>query len=513
MIELSNSKKFPILVFSLVILVLVQPMTAFAAEFCAGSSEIDSVPFFVDQVYLDIQKRPADANGQKFWGSHLEDLNSRMCRSANPAVLSSNCEWNNAAEVLEEILNSPESKSKNGEFNANPEFVTVLYRILLHRAPLEAGLKSHLAILNSGGSRASVISTFLVGEEYRKRFPCHEGAHMRAEGPPAGMTGRSGHTELGVNGHPITQPAYSDSTGVSYEDQLTQVQNLGAKWYRFDVSTAADFTKVDLLIKKAQAHGIQLLPVLFPPVDRAHDSPAIAYRKAYDGALSFVNRYKSAFHVYELSNELDIYSMSGGSGDQPTDYNPEKYPLAKELLRGLSEGVHAADGSAQRIINYGGWLHTGFFQRLENDGIRYEIVGIHWYQNMGEITCPGQPFPCPGRRVHFNVIQRLQTITHGKPMWVTETNYSPLASNSAEANMQRKEQYLPPTLTRYFNSPGVYPFDVVMIYELLDEPNLGKGGATQTQVGLISVARRADGGYTMGAPKPTFQSVQRVVKR
>jgi hypothetical protein len=180
------------------------------------------------------------------------------------------------------------------------------------------------------------------------------------------------------------------------------------------------------------------------------------------------------------------------------------------MLRGLSDGVHAADGSAQRIINFGGWLHTGFFQRLEDDHIGYDIVGIHWYQEMGEITCPGQSFPCPARPLHFNVIQRLQAISHGKPMWVTETNYRPLPTNSVDANNARKQSYLPPTLERYLNSPKLYPFQVVMIYELLDEPYFP---GPEAQYGMFSVTKRPDGGYALGPAKPTFQSVQRIIKR
>ena len=73
------------------------------------------------------------------------------------------------------------------------------------------------------------------------------------------------------------------------------------------------------------------------------------------------------------------------------------------------DGGAAADGSALRIIDFAGWLHTGFLQRLENDSIPYDIVGIHWYQGFGEITCPGQALPCPARLQHFNVLQRVQT--------------------------------------------------------------------------------------------------------
>lgn len=510
MIKFPSRKKIYFVGFALLVFVFIALATGFASEYCAGGSEVDKVPTFINQAYLDLLGRRPDKQGQNFWTSRLEEQNRRACSSANPEFLAGDCEWNNAAQIIQEMLNTPESKRRNGAVTGNAEFVTALYKTLLDRPPEPAGMKSHLSLLSSGESRPRVVMTFLLGQEYRKRFACRKDTQVR-EAASQAQTTSSGRAELGVNGHPMTQPPYSNTTGVSFNQQLMLVQDLGAKWYRFDVSTQPDFATLNLLIKAAQSHGVQLLPILFPPVDRAHDDPATAYRKSYDGALNFVNRYKNVFHVYELSNELDNFSIIGGGGDKVTDYNPQKYELVKQMLRGLAEGVHAADGSAQRIIDFGGWLHTGYFERIENDHIPYEIVGVHWYQDMGEITCPGQSFPCPARILHFNVIQRLQAITHGKPMWVTETSYKPLPGNSVEMNVNRKLDYLPQTLQRYMNSPSVYPFQVVMLYELLDEPHLTR--VTEQQTGLFSVTRRPDGKFVLGAEKPDFRAVKRVVER
>jgi len=496
---------FRLLAASSLILAFVLLQTVSASEFCAGNSAIDQVPFFIGQTFADVLNRTPGGEGERYWASRLEERNAQTCRSGKPAVLADSCEWKNAAQIVVEILNTPESVSKNGRVSSNNEFVTTLYRLLLRRAAEDAGLKSHLAILGSGGTRPSVVMTFLSGEEYRRRFTCHEETRES-------VVGTRERAELGVTGHPLTQPAYSDSNGVSFDDQLAQVQRLGATWYRFDVGTGVDFTKMDQLVKKAQAHQVQLLPVIIPPIDRVHDNPSTAYRKSYDGAVNIVSHYKSSIHVWELANEEDIRTLQGAaSGDKITDYDPQKYALVREMLRGLANGVRAADGSARRMINFGGWLHTGFFQRLEDDGVPYDIVGIHWYQEMGEITCPGQSYPCPAKLQHFNVVQRLQTITHGKPMWITETNYRPLASNSVEANISRKQEYLVPTVERYLKSPALYPFQVVMIYELLDEPY--HANVAEQQYGFFSVTHRPDGGYAMGRAKPTYQSVQRLVKR
>jgi hypothetical protein len=626
---------------SLIILTLLLSQTLFAGEFCSGSSAIDQVPFFIGQTYRDILNRDPDIAGQRYWIAQLEDLNTRICKSADPALPAGNCGWNNYSQITLGFLGGSESVSKNGALTSNDAFVTALYKLLLRRAPDEAGLKSHLSVLGSGGTRAAVVLAFLSSDEYRRRFTCtavgtpnpscrgvesvdpvpafvaqtHRdilggdpdaaglaswtsymtsnqaamcqnvsatafsicdrvievqmimnvltGSAYQKSNPPIvdnkafvtavykhllqrapdesglqyylkylnetndrlGMiysvltsneyrkrftcyAGTRDYMNLGINGHPIAQPAYSDSDGVSFDDQLRLVRNSGAQWYRFDVvapSSGADFTNTDALINKAQAQGVRLLPILMPMVDRAHDSTSTIYTKSYDGAFKFVSRYKSSIHVWELSNELDVYSGTGAGGDQITDYDPQKYAIAAAMLRGLADGVRAADPNALRVIDFGGWLHTGFFQHLEDDRIPYDIVGIHWYQNMGEITCPGQALPCPPIPQHFNVVKRLQMVTNGKPMWVTETNYAPLPTNSVQANIVRKQKYLETTLQTYLNSPTVYPFQTVMVYELLDEPNLESLGVTQTQMGMYSVAPSASRKYVLGAPKPEYQ--------
>jgi len=496
------------------LLLLVSSQVALASEFCGADSEIGQVRSFIDQAYHDIQRRKADPEGQRCWDSRLEELNARNCRSGNPGSLAGNCEWSNAAQIIVEMLNTPESVSKNGRADSNRGFVAALYRVLLQREPDETGLRAHVGTLESGGSRANDVLNFLSGDEYRNRFHCQPRTRELA---PVSTGGRP---ELGVNGHPLTQIAYSDSKGVSFDDQLTEVQNLGAKWYRIDVHIGSDFTTLDLLLKKAQAHGVQLLPVIFPPIDLAHDSASTLYQKSHDSAFNIVSHFKSSIHVWELANETDIYCMTragdpgwrGGApgGDQVTDYNDQRYAAIKEVLRGLADGVRSADSSAQRIVNFGGWLHTGFVQRLANDGVPYDIVGIHWYQDMAEITCPGQNYPCPAKLQHFNVVQRVESITNGKPIWITETNYRPVPSNSLEANMARHQSYLESTLQRWMNQTNMYPFQVIIIYELLDEPN--HPDVSEQQYGMVSVTPRPGGGYSLGSPKPAYQSVQRFSK-
>jgi len=472
---------------------------------CRGAEVVDPIPAFVSQTSQDILGHSLDGASQASWTSRVTSNQSAMCKNPSATAFSA-CDYVIEAQTIMEFFDGSAYRNSNPPIADNKAFAIALYQHLLHRAPDPGGLQFHVNYLNETNDRLGTIYAFLTANEYRQRFTCYAGSRDRAN--------------LGFTGHPLTQAVYSDSGGVSFDQQVTLVKDAGAEWYRFDVnapSTGMDFTKMDLLVSRAQAHGVQLLPILMPVIDRQHDDLATIYRKSHDAAFNFVNRYKTSIHVWELSNEQDVYSIHktgdpGWSqptpnGDQLTDYDLHRYAIAVALLRGLADGVRAADSNALRVINFGGWLHTAFLQKIENDAIPYEIAGLHWYQGMGEMTCPGHPAPCPTNPQHPSVIQLMQTITHDKPVWVTETNYTPLSSNSVQANIAMKENYLVSSLQKYLSSPAAYPFQTIFVYELLDEPNL-PSDVTQTQMGAFSVTPSAGGGYALGSAKPEYRSLK-----
>jgi hypothetical protein len=623
----------------------------FAQDFCTADSSIDGVSFFVGQSFRDILHRDPARSGQLFYISTLEDLNTTDCQSENPALAGGSCEWNNNAQVAMAILTSAESIQKNGSLTSNTAFVTALYKLLLRRAPHSRGLNWYVSALDNGTPRLTVVSAFLSGSEYRKRFTCTYGAinpscngsetvdpvpsfvsqtysdvlnrpadgggqafwanymtsnqvamcantsgsdfgicdrvfeaqttlsffksaefqqsnppiaqngdfvtalyqHLLQRAPdPAGLqfytdylnqtndrlgtiygfltsneyrnrfacyAGASDKLNFGINGHPLNPqlPAYSNSVGINFSTQISLVQNAGLKWYRVDVPLS-DYSQMDLLLSTAQVGGIQLLPILVPAVNLTTDTLAELYSKSYSGSFNIVSHYKTSIHVWELWNEGDVYSIISPaySGASISDYDPKRLAVSEAIFHGLADGARAADPSCVRIINVA-WVHTGFVEALENDAIPYDIVGIHWYANaavtgqpgMGDVTCPAQNLPCPSQLLYFNVVERLQSLTGGKPLWVTENNYQPPTSgNSVEMNISWEESYLPPMLQLDMSSPSVYPYQMVMIYELLDEPNLQ--GANFAQMGLYQDSE-SNGVVTLGAPKPAYQSVQQLL--
>lgn len=358
---------------------------------------------------------------------------------------------------------------------------------------------------------------------------------------------------FGVNGHPFSQSVYSRPNGIGFATQIKLIKNAGFRWYRFDLpvqtepsdrrikqelplpplpvrrSQACEDTQTgssdfDELVEIATACEINLLPVLMPAVNRDIDSISELYNESFVAAFKVVRRYKSVIHVWELSNEEDVFSImkygaqgSNGiypapNGDLANEYYAPWLAISEAIIRGLADGARAADPQCQRIVNFG-WIHSGFIQNLENDVVPFDIVGVHWYADttlepysMGDITCPGQLFPCPTHLLFFNLVQRLQQITNNKPIWLTENGYVGNVNNKASENLSLEDAYLPFAMQNYMNHPETYPFPVVLIYELLDESVFAS-----TQSGLFWDTTLPDGRVKLVGPKPIYQSIQNLL--
>jgi len=370
-------------------------------------------------------------------------------------------------------------------------------------------------------------------------------AVMLALYPPAGNA-----QMLGVNGHPFDGREYNDATGVSFAQQIKLVRQLGLTWYRINVPvwpSGNDFSAMDKLESLAERNHVKLLPVIIPQVNLGGSLSEIQ-QGAYQAAASIVSHYQGRISIWELENEQDVYSnyayedMCGSAiasacrqtlcqgtmctydttgqllypfgpsnGESPVDYQPQRLAIAKALLSGLSQGVYAADPASQRIINFA-WIHTGFIQAILAAKIPFDIVGIHWYQNMGEITCPGQSLPCPANPLNPNVVRWLQNAT-GKPIWMTELGYTPNAPvPGSAANRVLEAQYLSSTLANYSANPREYPFPVVLIYELLDGVT-GWTSGNSSQYGVVSDQVNSEGLVRIEAIKPAGAVLRQISYR
>ena len=303
----------------------------------------------------------------------------------------------------------------------------------------------------------------------------------------------------GANGHPFT--AYD---GVSLDDQLGFLADLGLKSYRVNISGLHSVPALEQLLAKAEPLGISILPVLIPSLQFEALTPEALRSRAHDFAFALVSRFKGRIKVWELGNELEVYAiikpcemqddgkqyncdwgLAGGNG--LLDYYGPRWAKVSAVLKGLSEGTMAADGTARKAMGTAGWGHTGAFERMRRDGIEWDISVWHLYGEDPEWA--------------FKLLAGF-----GKPIWVTEMNHP----RGSEPGERQQADGMRRWMKRLAELSPRYRVEAVQIYELLDEPYWAPDA--EAVMGLVRLERRAGGGWAPGAPKPAYNAVRAVVR-
>jgi len=328
----------------------------------------------------------------------------------------------------------------------------------------------------------------------------------------------------GANGHPFAQEGYRpDTDGVPYEDQIRLLAELGMDYYRCDLGLGHEraFDWLDRLLGIGKKHNMMVLPVVFPPVDRNKEihNPDGVYKTSFEAARKLAERFKGRIPVYDLHNELDGWCMNTDywgknkhpDGDELKHYFPDRLTLAAAMLRGLADGVRAGDPDAKRMINTGGWLHTGFVQAMVEADVSFEILSWHWYSDMGKIDS----IEARGGRDLLG-----ELLAFGKPIWITEANYRPglrEADQSVGEERGRMDDgcaYLRDTMKHVhkLRKRGVRAY---LIYELLDEPYFLRRdpGTVEAHYGLVELVRGPnDHGWRIGRRKHAFHVVRETIE-
>lgn len=315
----------------------------------------------------------------------------------------------------------------------------------------------------------------------------------------------------GVNGHPVSQEAYWQ---VPLTTQLDLVRELGAGWYRCDISASsfqASTARIDELLGEAEKRGIKLLPVLVPGGELQDEkaTPNQIREGAAKFAAMIVGRYKGRLSHWELGNELDLFALvrkgdttpkgklwewdGAPDGSSPDNYHQGRYEKVRAFIQGLHEGVKAADPASKTLVDTAGWLHHGFIERLvREDKVPFDILAWHWYSEMGDMRKV---------RGELDLITLLQG--YGKPLWITEINRRDGSKGGAEKDAA---EYLGSTARQLREHPAIQAF---FVYELLDEPYFGEGG--ESDYGLVKITRDGGGPWRTQARKDSFDALKAVI--
>ncbi|MEZ0000119.1 DUF4214 domain-containing protein [Sinorhizobium fredii] len=304
----------------------------------------------------------------------------------------------------------------------------------------------------------------------------------------------------GVNGHPIT--AYP---GIGIEQQLDFLRDLGMKSYRVNISDASRAADLAVLVKGAKARGIDILPVITPGnIDLDKESADALYDKAHALAVALGSQFRGDIRVWELGNEMENYAIikpcekrddgsqypcewgpAGGVG--PLDYYGPRWAKVSAVLKGLSDGMTQVDPHFRKAIGTAGWGHLGAFERMRQDGIKWDISVWHMYGDDPEWA--------------FKQLAR-----YGHPIWVTEFN-NPFGSQRSE---EQQADGLRQAMARLRELQAKYNVEAAHIYELLDETYWAP--SFEAHMGLIRLIAKSDGGWKIGEPKPAYAAVRDFIR-
>jgi hypothetical protein len=303
----------------------------------------------------------------------------------------------------------------------------------------------------------------------------------------------------GINGHP-----FSAYPGVSYEQQLGYIRDLGLKSYRVNISDLKSAPALAQLVAKAEPLGIEILPVITPPFDLKTLPLDELHKQSRELAFALVSQFKGKIRVWELGNEMENHAIiqpcemqddgkqyncawgpAGGVG--PLEYYGPRWRQVSAVLKGLSEGAIAADPAVRKAMGTAGWGHLGAFERMKQDGIQWDISVWHMYGEDPEVA--------------FKTLA-----PYGNPIWVTEMNH-PLGSQKGE---QEQAEGLTRWMAKLREYSAQYKVEAVHLYELMDETYWAPD--FEAVMGLVRLDKAPNGGWQPGAPKRAYHAVKRFVR-
>jgi hypothetical protein len=293
---------------------------------------------------------------------------------------------------------------------------------------------------------------------------------------------------------------------------LGDVQATGCPWVRAGWNDDTPMSQIDTFMATAQTNGQRVLAGIFPVLvyNNPGATPAQIEQAAYQSGYTLAARYPQQ-SIWEMSNEMSnfailqpgdidpstgkLYAYAGSpDGNQVLDYEATRLAQSVAIIRGLSNGIHAANPTALRVFCGETWLHWGFLDACIQGGVNYDIISWHWYSDMGNIT------QATGSSGTYNVIQQLAS--YGKPIWISEFSR---ANGSMGGHDTAQAQYLHDVMLQYLSlSPVV---GALFTYELYDEPDQSGGEAW---FGLKKVIGKNP--WSPGVPKAAWTTYRQRVQ-
>ena len=291
-----------------------------------------------------------------------------------------------------------------------------------------------------------------------------------------------------------------------WRKQIKVVKNLGAGWIRlrWDSQNADPFTRNDDEISYLTQYGLQTLLII--EQDPRKNYNVDNYKDGFNDGYSIASHYKDKIKFYQLINEGGAQSLREPTmnGQDASQYDETKYVKVSAYLRGLSEGIAKADPSAWRIVSLS-YTHTGYLDKLINDKIDFDMIGLDWYDWMG---------PIQDKKMDSGGMFTDKLKSYQKPLIFTEVNAVPHgATKNSQAKTIVDENQQSQTISQtadwaWANKDYVKGFYVLSLLDGINNPN-----ANVEYYGIVKGVRNSTGVGVPGDPRKSFYTYQDIIKK
>ena len=298
----------------------------------------------------------------------------------------------------------------------------------------------------------------------------------------------------GVNGHPLTQPDYRNNL----DEQIKAIKDLKLSSYRFDVILNQDgYAKNESaflnVLNSLKSNAILPLPAVMQ-TGLGSGGPDQVYKKGFEQGKNFGSRYGDYLSVLEVNNEGDnkirIRNKPAG-GIKEGEYDTTKAQRFIAEIKGFIDGIKTVKPSIKITLSVS-FTHYYYLQLLKDNNVNYDIIGCHWYSNMGDITNLK-----PLGNVLISMNQRFN-----KPIWITEINRF---KGTSRVDFASQNEYITTNIKKIM-AQGIVK--AIYIYELFDQPSLAKRYPAEAHYGLMY--KDASGNYVQ---KDAYQGFKKFAKK
>lgn len=287
----------------------------------------------------------------------------------------------------------------------------------------------------------------------------------------------------------------------SWPEQIKYAQSLGIKWARIGWDYDGSLAGNDKVFEQLWNAGINTtLIVELAPSKEKQDR----YKTGYDDGYLLANHYKGKIKYYQIMNEVSGQCIKPGNlnGQDESMYDMDKCQDVLAYLKGVSEGIHAADPDAWRIMCIVS-THTAFIDIVNKEKIPFDIIGLNWYDWMG---------PIGEAKMENGQFLAEKLKTYKKPLIFTEVNANPKAEAGSRdrtiVDENKQSEFISQTAQWAWNNrdwvKGLY------VHEFVD--NINTKGDLEL-FGLIAAKEVSSQVGQIVKPRKAFYTYQEIIKK